>query len=114
MVNDPNAPFKIEQDGTFITNAQMRFFLNSLKGEDAWHERRPAFKKYSSMCRVYNLITEVLEINPTAAIIYWNADKGNVSVSFPVDGAIANEIQLLKLLEEADYKYDPIGDNWVI
>ena len=114
MPRDTSSPFSVEPDGTYITITQMMFFLNSPKGEEAWHERKQAFLKYYNMCRIYNLISEVIEVDNDAAMIYWDPNKENVSIAFPVDGCVAQAISSMKLLKESDYGYDFGGGNWTL
>tara|TARA_R110000782_G_scaffold102791_7_gene190216 strand:+ start:3857 stop:4201 length:345 start_codon:yes stop_codon:yes gene_type:complete len=114
MPRDASSPFTVEPDGTYITIAQMKFFLNSTKGEQAWHERKEAFVKYYNMCRIYNLVSEVVLVDPKAAITYWDPVKENVSIAFPVDGCIAQAIRGMKILKETDYGYDFGGGHWTL
>ena len=114
MPRDTSSPFMIEPDGTYITIAQMKFFLNSTKGEEAWHERKESFVKYHNMCRVYNLVSEVLEVDPTAATLYWDSSKESISMAFPVNGCIAKAIRGMRILKETDYGFDFGGNHWTL
>jgi hypothetical protein len=114
MLRDLNAPFNMEPDGTYITVAQMKFFLNSPKGEKAWHDRELVFLKYYNMCRIYNLVSEFLLEDPSSAMVYWDSNKECISIGFPVGGCVAQAIRKMKIIKESDLGYDFGGGNWTL
>ena len=83
-----NDPLNIEPDGTYITKSQMQFFLNRKDGLDKFTSGDPEFVEYYNLCRVYNLVSEIMEEDEDAAIMYWDDKKGIVSMGFPAHGIV--------------------------
>ena len=83
-----NDPLNIEPDGTYITRSQMQFFLNRKDGAEKFKSGDPEFVEYYNLCRVYNLVSEIMEEDEDAAIMYWDDKKGIVSMGFPTHGIV--------------------------
>ena len=81
-----------EPDGTYITSAQMQFFLNRENGKNKFKDADPEFLDYYNLCRVYNLISDIMEDDDDAAIMYWDDKKAVVSIGFPTEGIVAKTL----------------------
>ena len=86
---DFNEPLNEEPDGTFITVGQMQFFLNRRNGKKLFKEGSDEFLEYYNLCRVYNLVSEIMKDEPEGAIMYWDPKKSIVSMGFPSKGTVA-------------------------
>ena len=89
---DFNQPINREEDNTYITVAQMKFFLNRDFGLEKFKCRDEEFVEYYNVCRVYNLVSDLMEKNEDAAIMYWDEKKEVVSMGFPTDGMVAKAL----------------------
>ena len=109
---DFSEPLNREPDGTFITLGQMQFFLNRKDGKKKFKGGHADFFEYYNLCRVYNLVSKVMEEEPEAAIMYWDPKKGIVSMGFPTDGTVAKAlagIQESGVFEDEDEDDDEFG-----
>ena len=107
-----NEPLNEEPDGTYITAAQMKFFLNRKKGAELYKSRSDIFTEYYDICRVYNLISSIMEEDEDAAILYWDEDSGSVSMAFPSHGVAEKALAKIKphyTEDEEDDDDDPWG-----
>ena len=89
---DFQEPLNEEPDGTYITCGQMQFFLNREHGQDSFSSGDEYFMEYYNLCRVYNTISDIMNTDPDAAIMYWDDKKEIVSMGFPTDGAVAKAL----------------------
>ena len=89
-------PLNEEPDGTYITAAQMRFFLNRKDGIKLYENRSDAFVEYYDICRVYNLISDIMKKDEDAAILYWDEKEASVSMAFPDEGKAARALDKIK------------------
>ena len=89
-------PLNKEPDGTYITVAQMQFFLNREEGKKKFETGHEDFFEYYNLCRVYNLVSVIMEKEPEAAIMYWDNKKEIVSMGFPTDGTVAKALSGLE------------------
>ena len=92
MFESNDEPLKKEPDGTFITVAQMQFFLNRKDGAEKFKAGHEDFFEYYNLCRVYNLVSSIMEKEPDSAIMYWDEKKQIVSMGFPTDGSVAKAL----------------------
>ena len=97
-----NDPLHKEPDGTYITQPQMQFFLNRENGEEDFKCGDPEFVEYYNLCRIYNLVSDIMEDDEDAAIMYWDPKKRIVSMGFPEDGVV----------EKALAGVDPLTSEW--
>jgi len=115
MTSYSNNPLKKEPDGTYITEAQMRFFLNRKNGSKLYFERSDEFVEYYDICRVYNLVSDIMLQDSEAAILYWDEDIEAVSIAFPSAGKAARAIGKIKPhyieggLDDTEEDDDPWG-----
>mgnify|MGYP003138482658 CR=1 FL=1 len=91
-----NDPLFKEPDGTFITAAQLKFFLNREDGVTLYDDRSNIFVEYYDICRVYNLVSTIMNEDEKAAIIYWDEDIEAVSMAFPAYGKVSKALAQIK------------------
>jgi len=92
IMSDFDTPLNREPDGTYITIAQMHFFLNRKDGKRKFKNGHADFFEYYNLCRVYNLVSEMMKESPDCAIMYWDEKQGVVSMGFPTDGEVAKAL----------------------
>lgn len=97
-----------EPDGTYITCGQMQFYLNRDHGEESFSLGDEYFMEYYNLCRVYNIISDIMKDDPDAAIMYWDDRKSIISMGFPTNGVVAKT--LAKTEPSAQYESDE--DDW--
>jgi len=97
MDNYFREPLLNEPDGTYITKAQMQFFLNRPKGTKKFATKTGSFLEYYNVCRVYNLVSDMMEDDDTCAIMYWDGRRGTVSMAFPASGTVASAVDDIQL-----------------
>lgn len=108
--NTFNEPLQGEPDGSYITYGQMQFFLLREDGKELFQTGSDEFWEYYNMCRVYNLVSEIMDYNPDAAMMYWNSKKGVISMSYPPKGEVAVAISHM---EPAALGFDDDNfDDW--
>mgnify|MGYP003679995217 FL=1 len=104
-----NEPLQGEPDGSYITFGQMQFFLLREEGKELFQTGSEEFWDYYNMCRVYNLVSEIMEYDPKAAMLYWNSKQGTVSMGYPAKGEVAEAISHM---EPAIPGHDEELDDW--
>ena len=82
----------MDDAGLYITVAQMQFFLNRRDGEKKFKASDEEFMRYYKNSCLYNLVYDMMEDNPKCAKMYWDLDTGNVSLSFPMKGYVAQAL----------------------
>jgi len=104
-------PLFADESGLYITAAQMQFFLNRQDGQKKFKTGDQEFLSYYRNCTLYNVIWDMMDDNDTCAKMYWDEKNGNVAVSFPIRGAVAEVISTItEDSEEEDYEdEDPYG-----
>ena len=105
-------PLNEEPDGTYITAAQMRFFLNRKGGLKLYEERSDVFAEYYDICRVYNLISRIMKEDQDAAILYWDENSESISMAFPANGEAEEALSKIKphyIEDEDEERDDPWG-----
>ena len=114
---DFNEPLNEEPDGTYITIGQMQFFLNRKNGKRLFKAGSSEFLEYYNLCRVYNLVSELMEDDPDSAIMYWDPKKDIVSMGFPSKGTVAlalsgMEPSVMELMDDDDEEWgDGLNHN---
>jgi len=88
-------PLSIEPDGTYITAGQMQFYLNRPKGEEKFKEGDAEFFEYYNVCRIYNVVSDIMDADEEAAIMYWDPQKNGISVAFPATGKVAKSLSTI-------------------
>jgi len=82
-------PLFTDEDGLYITSAQMQFFLNRKNGAKKLSRGDAEFFSYYTNCRTYNLIYDMMDKDPACAKMYWDESLGAIALSFPLKGKIA-------------------------
>tara|TARA_R110002051_G_scaffold296493_3_gene362598 strand:+ start:1508 stop:1861 length:354 start_codon:yes stop_codon:yes gene_type:complete len=114
MFESNDEPLKKEPDGTFITTAQMQFYLNRKDGKEKFKSGHEDFFEYYNLCRVYNLVSGIMQKEPDSAIMYWDEKKQIVSMGFPTDGSVAKALSRISehgVMGEYDEYDDEEDDN---
>jgi len=90
-------PLGKDINGLYITAAQMQFFLNRKGGNALFIAGDPQFFQYFYKCAVYNIIWDLLEVDPTSATVFWDEDSETVGVKFPANGKVMRELREKKI-----------------
>jgi len=85
-------PLLTDDNGLYVTAAQMQFFLNRPKGKVLFKTSHYEFLQYYKNCCLYNLVYDMMETNDKCAKMYWDSDEGCVALSFPVKGSVAQAL----------------------
>jgi hypothetical protein len=89
-------PLGEEPDGTYITAGQMQFYLNRPHGAENFKQGTREFFEYYNICRTYNVITDLMDIDPTVAIFYWDSKKEQIAMAFPATGIVAEALSTIE------------------
>ena len=108
---DFNEPLNEEPDGTYITIGQMQFFLNRPDGKEKFKTGHEDFLEYYNLCRVYNLVSDIMKKEPKAAIMYWDDKQKIVSMGFPTDGTVAKALSGLEQSAMTEFDDDDEGTS---
>ena len=79
----------MDEDGLYITSAQMQFFLNRRNGAKKLNRGDSEFFSYYNNCKMYNLIYDLMDKDSTCAKMYWDESTGAIALAFPLKGKIA-------------------------
>jgi len=86
-------------DGSYITVPQIKFFLNRRGGRIKFMRADEEFLKYLKVCKIYNLVSDLLVQYPGDGFFYWDEEKGCVSFAFIEGRAIANLLDFMGVTE---------------
>jgi hypothetical protein len=101
---DFREPLMAEDNGLYITAAQMQFFLNRPKGEEMFANAEEEFIKYYKNCCLYNIVYDMMDDDERCATMYWDATNESVALSFNIHGPVAKELaKFAKISDEDDY-----------
>lgn len=106
-----NEPLNEEPDGTYITVGQMRFFLNRKNGKQKFFGRDPEFVDYYNLCRVYNVISDIMAEDEEAAIMYWDDKKKIISMGYPNEGSVSKALSGVEP-HASEYRNDNEDYDW--
>ena len=104
-------PLHEEPDGTYITVGQLQFFLNRKDGEEKFKTSDAEFIEYYNLCRVYNVVSKIMEDDEDAAIMFWDEKKQLVSLGFPEDGEVASTLSKVEK-HSTFHKKEKDGDEF--
>ena len=90
-------PIGKKSKGLYITEVQLRFFLNRSDGEQKFLNGDPEFSEYFFKSAVCNLISDLLEREASCASLYWDPDQECVGMSFPLKGIVMEEFKKRKI-----------------
>lgn len=84
-------------DGSYITIPQIKFYLNRENDEEKLSSilSRDPFRKYLKVCKVYNLISDLVDEYPDDGFFYWDEIKGCVSFAFKEESSISELLDSL-------------------
>jgi len=99
-------PLFIDEDGLYITAAQMQFFLNRRNGAKKLSRGDAEFFSFYTNCRTYNLIYDMMEKDPDCAKMYWDESLGAIALSFPIKGEIAHLLSSITRSVDGDEEED--------
>ena len=102
----------MDEDGLYITSAQMQFFLNRRDGPNKLSKGDSEFFSYYNNCRTYNLIYDMLDKDVDCAKMYWDSELESMAFSFPMNGPVARVLAEIKTVvddEEGDDEEDTFG-----
>ncbi len=71
------------------------------------------FWEYYNLCRVYNLVSDMMKDKPECAIMYWDDKQKIVSMGFPAEGKVAealDKIDTAGILNDDKDDDDDFGD----
>jgi len=101
---DFREPLMAEDNGLYITAAQMQFFLNRPRGEEKFKDADDEFLKYYKNCCLYNIVYDMMDEDEGCATMYWDSKSESVALSFNIHGEVAKELaRFSNLAEEEDY-----------
>jgi len=86
-------------DGGYITVPQVKFFINRDVGKQQFLLGHEDFLKYLKVCKVYNLVSDLLVQYPNDGFFYWDEDKGCVSFAFVEGKTISTLLDHLGVTE---------------
>ena len=95
---DPDDPLIIDDDGLYMTLGQMQYWLNRKGAKEEFLRSSKKFLRYYNSCRTYNLISELMDIDPDCAYMYWDEKRGVPAFSFPVNGIVTDSFRELGLI----------------
>jgi hypothetical protein len=96
-------PLLEDEEGLYVTVAQMNFFLNRKDGKKKFKAAHPDFLSYYNHCRLYNMIYDMMDKDPKCATLYWDEKKEAISLSFPIKGKVAEAVSFIaKIFAEED------------
>lgn len=84
-------PIMVDEDGGYITKAQIRFFMNRRRGYDKISNLDDDFLGYVEYCKIYNYLWDCSKVREDV-IMYWDEKKDTIAFSFPKKGKIANTV----------------------
>jgi hypothetical protein len=99
------------EDGTYVTVAQLQFYLNRPYGNYYAQQNHRKFKEYLDVCRVYNLVWDLTEKDEKASIIYWDSIRQTVSVGYPHNGKVAKAVKNVILLSNGEFDSSDFFEN---
>jgi len=103
-------PLFMDEDGLYITAAQMQFYLNRKDGAKKLGRGDAEFFSFYNNCRLYNLIYDMMDEEPGCAKMYWDEDSGAVALAFPFKGKIAKILSSIKSMSDEDEEEDEEED----
>ena len=84
-------PVIIDDDGGYITNAQIKFYMNRYKGYDKIQALHGDFVTYTEYCKIYNYLWDCSK-DSDKVIMFWDAENETIAFTFPKRGEIAETI----------------------
>ena len=85
-------PLMMDEEGLYITAAQMQFFLNRRDGQKKFESCSVEFLNYYRNSCLYNLVYDLMEQDSSCATMYWDHENNTLSLSFPWKGIVADTL----------------------
>jgi|TARA_R100000951_G_scaffold107048_1_gene102095 hypothetical protein len=93
-------PFKLRKDGTYITTTQLKMYLSTKEGKEAFMEASDDFFEYLDRCRIYNLVYDENEKDAKSARLFWDHKNECVAVQWPKGGKVSEMVKSLVASED--------------
>ena len=77
------------KNGTYVTAAQIRFFLNKKNAIEEIKSKSDAFAEFISFCKFYNYFWDVTEVFSDEGFMFWDHESETIAFQFPVRGKIS-------------------------
>ncbi len=81
----------LDDDGGYITKAQIRFFMNRRKGFDKIQNYHDDFLDYMEYCKIYNYLWDCSKYNNKVQMV-WDIETESIAFTFPKKGRIADTV----------------------
>ena len=89
--NSFRKPVILDEDGGYITKAQIRFFMNRRRGFEKIENIHDDFVQYTDYCKVYNFLWDCSEAGDEVRM-FWDPEKDAIAFTLPKKGTIADVI----------------------
>ena len=96
---DLSTPVLVDGSGLYMTVAQMRYWLTKENGKKLFSTGSNIFNDYYNSCRAYNLISDLLDEDPSCAYLYWDSTKGCPVFSFSKTGLVSKALIRFGLMQ---------------
>jgi len=100
----------MEADGTYITAGQMQFYLNRPQGQRNFESGTPNFMEYYNICRVYNVISDLMDEDEDCAMLYWDHKKDRMAMAYPSSGPVSTALSLMEPTDDDEDDEDDEDD----
>ena len=94
--NSFRKPVMLDDDGGYITKAQIRFFMNRRHGFEKIHELHDDFIAYTEYCKIYNYLWDCSKVDARVNMV-WDDGSESIAFTFPKTGTIAEIVTKWKL-----------------
>ena len=81
----------LDEDGGYITKAQLRFFMNRRRGFEKIESLHDDFVTYTEYCKIYNYLWDCSN-DEDAVRMFWDSEKETIAFTFPKKGEIADTV----------------------
>ena len=78
-----------DEEGTYITGTQLKFYLNrGLMARKSFFAKDEDFIGYYEECRAYNFISDFMERDEMCASLVWDEDVEEIVFHLPRNGKV--------------------------
>lgn len=95
-------PLDYDDQGLYITAAQMQFFLNRPGGSDSFRKGTKEFISYYNFWLQYNLVYDLSELFPEDVYFYWCPEEEQVKYSCPKGGFVDEQLSSIELYDSLE------------
>lgn len=83
-------PVLFDQDtGTYVTAAQIKFFLNKKNAIKQIKNKASEFSEYIDFCKFYNFFWDITTFDPRQGFMFWDHEAETIAFQFPAIGKVA-------------------------